>query len=203
MGTPSNRRGDDLSAEARSLLQLSDRNNTAPIRGEYEMDVKNVVSSRYSCRKFADRPIEQEKIEQIMEAARLAPTASNEQHNKHIVVTDKELIRSMVPACKDQKWVETAAAILVECAIGDRTMICGHSARLVDASIAMSYMNLQAVELGLQGTWLGWFYPEKVKKVLDLPEEYEVYAVMPIGYPDDGGRPREKKPAEEVVIYKY
>ena len=165
------------------------------------MEVMEAIQARYSVRKYADRPIEPEKIAQIMEAGRLAPTASNQQLNKHIIVTDRDLIRQMVDACEGQKWIETAPAILVECASGDRTMICGQSARSMDGAIAMSYMTLEAVSLGLQFCWLGWFQPEKVRALLHIPEDYVVIAVAPLGYPAAEGHPSKKKTADEVVVY--
>ena len=165
------------------------------------MEVMEAIKARYSVRKYADRPIEPEKIAQIMEAGRLAPTASNQQLNKHIIVTDKDLIRQMVDACEGQKWIETAPAILVECASGDRTMICGQSARSMDGAIAMSYMTLEAVSLGLQFCWLGWFQPEKVRALLNIPEDYVVIAVAPLGYPAAEWKRSKKKATEEVVVY--
>ena len=165
------------------------------------MEVMEAIKARYSVRKYADQPIEPEKLAQIMEAGRLAPTASNQQLNKHIIVTDKDLIRQMVDACEGQKWIETAPAILVECASGDRTMICGQSARSMDGAIAMAYMTLEAVSLGLQFCWLGWFQPEKVRALLNIPEDYVVIAVVPVGYPAVKGHASKKKATEEVVGY--
>ena len=165
------------------------------------MEVMEAIRARYSVRKYADRPIEPEKLAQIAEAGRLAPTASNQQLNKHIIVTDRDLIRQMVVACEGQKWIETAPAILVECASGDRTMICGQSARSMDGAIAMSYMTLEAVSLGLQFCWLGWFQPEKVRALLNIPEDYVVIAVAPVGYPAVNGKRSKKKTLDEVVVY--
>ena len=165
------------------------------------MEVMDAIKARYSVRNYAKTAIEPEKIEQILEAGRLAPTASNQQLNKHIIVTDPELIREMVDACEGQKWIATAPAILVECATGDRTMICGQSARSIDGAIAMSYMTLEAVSLGLQFCWLGWFQPEKVRALLNIPEDYVVIAVAPVGYPAAEGSRSKKKTSEEVVVY--
>ena len=164
------------------------------------MEVMDAIKARYSVRNYAKKTIEPEKIEQILEAGRLAPTASNQQLNKHIIVTDPELIREMVDACEGQKWIATAPAILVECATGDRTMICGQSASM-DGAIAMSYMTLEAVSLGLQFCWLGWFQPEKVRKLLNISDDYVVIAVAPIGYPAVEGHPSRKKSAKEVVAF--
>lgn len=165
------------------------------------MEVLDAIKARYSVRKYADRAIEPEKIEQIMEAGRLAPTASNQQLNKHIIVTDKDLIRQMVDACEGQKWIATAPAILVECATGDRTMICGQSARSMDGAIALAYMTLEAVSQGLQFCWLGWFQPDQVRKLLNIPDDYVVIAVAPLGYPAVEGRPSRKKSRDEVIVF--
>ena len=165
------------------------------------MTVMEAIQARWSVRSYQNRPVEPEKLEQILEAGRLAPTASNEQKWKHICVTDPELIQQMVSACKNVSWVGTAPAILVTCAQGSRTMICGQSARTVDCTIGMAYMTLEAVEQGLGFCWLGWFYPEKVRQVLNIPEEYMVVAVATIGYPALQGHRLFKKPADEVIVY--
>ena len=100
-----------------------------------------------------------------------------------------------------QQWIATAPAVLVECAGGDRTMICGQSARSMDGAIAMSYMTLQAVSEGLQFCWLGWFQPDRVRALLHIPEDYVVIAVAPLGYPEKEGHPSPKKSAADVIVY--
>lgn len=165
------------------------------------MTVMEAIEARWSVRKYQPRPIEQEKLDMITEAGRLAPTASNEQHWKHIVVTDPDLIQKMVPACKNIGWIGTAPAILVSCAYNDRLMVCGQSARTVDCTIGMAYMTLEAIEQGLGFCWLGWFYPEKVREVLNIPDDYVVVAVATIGYPATEGKRSSKKSKDEVIVY--
>ena len=165
------------------------------------MNVMETIRSRYTVRQFAAKKVEPEILSEIMEAARLAPTASNQQCNRHIAVTDPSLIEQMVDACEGQQWIRTAPALLVEVAKDDRVMICGQSARSMDGAIAMSFMTLAAVSFGLKTCWLGWFRPEKVRAILHIPEEYVVIAVSVIGYPEKEGEPREKKPAEELIFY--
>lgn len=103
---------------------------------EYEennsMDVLDALKSRYSLRDFAEREIKEEKLEKILEAGRLAPTASNQQRTKAIVVRDPALRAGMADACHGQAFVGEAPAILVVCADNDRVMRCGQSARAVD-----------------------------------------------------------------------
>lgn len=165
------------------------------------MTVMEAIKERHVARAFLNKPVETEKLEQIMEAGRLAPTASNEQNRKLIAVTDADLRKKLVDACKGQKFVGEAPVVLIACAYGDRTMICGQSARSMDCAIAMSFMRLEAVELGLQGCWLGWFEPDKVRKILNIPDDYVVVAVTPIGYPIKDGKPSIKKSKEEVIVY--
>lgn len=165
------------------------------------MTVLEAVQQRWSVRNFADRPVEPEQLERIMQAGWLAPTASNQQRNKLIAVTDPELRRRLVGACEEQEFVGQAPVVLVACADQDRTMICGQSARTVDCAIAMSFMRLQAIAEGLQGCWLGWFHPEQVREILNIPPEYLVVAVTPIGYPAAPGERSYKKPMEDIVVY--
>ena len=67
------------------------------------MEVMEAIKARYSVRKYAPKKLDEESIQRILEAGRLAPTASNQQLNKHIIVTDEELIQQLVGACKNQK----------------------------------------------------------------------------------------------------
>ena len=164
------------------------------------MDVLDALKSRYSLRDFAEREIKEEKLEKILEAGRLAPTASNQQRTKDIVVRDPALRAGIADACHWQAFVGEAPAILVVCADNDRVMRCGQSARAVDCCIALSFMCAEAASLGVQGCWIGAFEADKVRALLGIPEEYVVAAVFPLGYAakDDGAR-RVKKPLEEFA----
>ena len=163
------------------------------------MEVMEAIKARYSARNYSERKLDDEAIRSILEAGRLAPTARNQQMNKHIIVTDPQLIQELAGACKGEQWIATAPAVLVECAANDRLMHCGQSARSMDGAIAMAYMTLQAVSLGMQFCWLGWFEPEKVKTLLHIPEDYVVIAVAPVGYAAAPGKKAPKKQLEEVA----
>lgn len=166
------------------------------------MTVFEAIKKRVSVRSYLNRPIEKEIIEQILEAGRLAPTASNQQQLKFMVVTDDALRLEMVDACSNQEFVANAPAILVICATKERTMRCGQAVRPIDSSIALSFMMLEAVELGLGTCWLGDFYSEKVRQVLNIPDDYSIIAVAPIGYPENTNqRPMSRKSQNQLVIY--
>ncbi len=165
------------------------------------MDVMNAIKERRAVRAFSDKKIEPEKLEAIMDAGRLAPTARNEQRCKFIAVTDEGLKTELMAASKGLKFVKEAPVVLVACADKDMMLPCGQSAKVIDCTIAMSFMWLEAVEQGIQGCWLGLFDADKVRKILNIPDDYVVPVVMPIGYALADGQPNVKKGKEETFVY--
>lgn len=166
------------------------------------MDVMTVIKSRRSIRAYKSTEVEEEKLNLILEAARLSPSARNLQNWKFIVVRDKKLRERLVEAAAGQKFVGEAPVTLIACATApERIMTCGQPANTIDLSIALSFMMLEAAELGLGTCWLGSFYEDKVKEVLNLPEGYRVIAMTPLGYPDENPSPRPRKSIEEIVEY--
>ncbi len=164
------------------------------------MSVLETIQKRSSVRNYADTPIDEAVLERVLEAGRLAPTASNQQQNKVVVVKDQTLREQLAEACCGQSFVAKAPVVLVVCVTNEVNMPCGQPARTVDASIALSFMVLEATEEGLGTCWLGAFNGDQVKEVLNIPAEYTVIAVTPLGYPARETKIREKKPMEEFVI---
>ncbi len=165
------------------------------------MAVLNVIKTRKSIRKYKDTPVEAEKLTNVLEAARLAPSARNLQDWKFIAVTDTEKRLALQEACGGQRQVGQAPVTLVVCANNDSVMSCGQSKTTIDCSIAMSFMLLQAEEEGLGMCWLGHFYEDKVKAVLNIPDDYIVVAVSPLGYADEDPVRKPRKAAEDVICY--
>lgn len=171
-------------------------------KGSDFMDVMKAIKSRRSIRAYKNTEVEEEKLKLILEAARLSPSARNLQNWKFIAVRDKVLRGRLVEAAAGQKFVGEAPVTLVACATApERIMTCGQPANTIDLSIALSYMMLEATELGLGTCWLGSFYEDKVKEVLNLPESYRVVAVSPLGYPSESPEQRPRKSIEEIVEY--
>lgn len=165
------------------------------------MNVLDAVRTRRAVRVFSEKGIEKEKLNRILEAGRLAPSASNEQRTKCIVVDDPGIRQELAKACMGQKSVKTAPVILVICADNERMMQCGQSARSMDCAIAASFMRLEAVEQGIQGCWLGLYKEDRVREILSIPDEYVIVTVMPIGYPLKDGEQTPKKELGEFVLY--
>ncbi len=166
------------------------------------MDVFEAISKRRSIRKYKNTVVEEDKLNKILEAARIAPSAANRQEWKFLVVKDDETRQKLVNAANGQKFVGEAPVTMVAISTeSERVMPCGQYAYTVDLSIAVSFMILEATELGLGTCWLGAFKEDEVKKILDIPEEIRVPAMFTLGYTDEDPGPRPRKDLNQVVIF--
>lgn len=151
------------------------------------MNFEELVKARYSCRKFKDTPIEKEKIDKILEAALVAPTACNLQPQKILVLTDKEKIEALNEE-KCTRYTFDAPLIFVMCADKSKAWTRKYdnlSSAETDCSIVMTHMMLEATELGLGTTWVMALNPDIARKVLNIPDNLEILSFMPTGYPAD------------------
>jgi nitroreductase len=151
------------------------------------MNVIDAIMARRSIRKYERKPIPKDVLEDLLGAARLAPSANNLQRWKIIVVTDERLKDSLVPVSGGQKFVGECSAYLLGVAEP------GAYYSGVDMTIAFDHLSLRAVELGLGTCWIGDFEPEKVKEILDIPKEREVIVCMTLGYPTTSPAARKRK----------
>ncbi len=171
-----------------------------------------IISERRSVRAFdKDRPVPEEHIRAIVEAARLAPSACNSQTWRFIAVTRSEVIEKI---CKTamrpvipNKWLSQAPLLMVGCArldivanrIGAR--VTGTEYYQIDMGIAMEHMVLKATELGLGTCWIGWFAEEKVKAILDIPRGVKVPALLAVGYPADAAPAGRSRKSMEKILF--
>jgi nitroreductase len=165
------------------------------------MTVIEAIRKRYSCRAYQQRPIEQEKLDQILEAARLAPSAKNLQDWRFVVVTDKEKKSQVAETTNRPKVFEKAGAIIAACSNSNEVMRCGQPVGPIDVAIALEHIALQATELGLATCWIGSFEPEKVRAILDIPDDIAVIELMSLGYPAEGKRESNREPTKKIVCY--
>lgn len=153
------------------------------------MEFLELAKSRYSVRKFDPRPIEEEKLQQILEAGRAAPTAKNMQPQRIYVLESPEAvsaIREITPMAFD------APMVLILCGepeAGWTNPFNHRNSTQMDCSIALTHMMLAASSLGLGSTWVGWFDTEAVRERFGIPARQEIYALLPLGYPAENCRP--------------
>ena len=169
------------------------------------MDFKELSRARYSLRKFSDRPVEQEKLDLILEAARCAPTAHNLQPQRVLVLRSPEA-REKAHKTTPFHFGEPVLLVVAcdEAASWHRE--CDNKAHgQIDAAIAVTQMMLQAAALGLGTTYVGMFEPEKLLAAFPEMQGLIPIALLPLGYPAEGAHPSrlhaDRKPMEEIAKY--
>ena len=169
------------------------------------MSVMEAIRTRKSIRAYADKPVEEEKLNMILEAGRLAPSASNRQEWRFVIVRGLETREKLTEAASGQAFVGKAPIVIVACADTDGHMMkCGQPCYPIDVAIALDHMTLAAVELGLGTCWIGMFEEKRVKKILDIPEKIRVVGLMPLGYPVNPSAVEKKRlPLDRIVKYEH
>ncbi len=178
------------------------------------MDFFNLITARQSVRSYADAPVEKEKLTQLIEAVRLAPSASNSQPWKLIMVTDRDLKNKVAQATFSKlisfnKFAPQAPilAVLVIEKPKVITQIGGklkdREFSLIDIGIAAEHFCLQAAALGLGTCMLGWFDETAIKRLLHIPAHKRIGLVITLGYAKTGTplRPKNRKSLEEMCNY--
>ncbi len=154
------------------------------------MEFLELAKQRFSCRAFADKKVEQEKLEKILEAGRVAPTARNFQPQRILALTEEEELKKL-SNCTQYGW--NAPAVLLIFYDKDvsykRTNIDSKEFGDIDTSIVTTHMMLEAQDLGLGTTWIGLFDPQKLIETYDVPENLVPVAILPIGYPSNEAHP--------------
>jgi nitroreductase len=163
------------------------------------MDVMAAIAQRYSCRAYEPNPVEREKLNQILEAARLAPSARNFQDWRFVVVTDPQKRKEMMAAARNQAFVGQAPVVIAACSASSHVMRCGQPVGPIDVSIALEHIALAATSLGLATCWVGSFVPEEVRRILHIPTEIMVVELMTLGYPADAPKQPDRLPLDQIV----
>lgn len=168
------------------------------------MSFSKLILSRYSVRAYLPDPVEEDKLRQVLEAGRLAPTAANKQPI-HIVVLRTAGREAELKRIYSAEWFSRAPLVLAVCGVEEagwkRTRHDGKSYLQVDAAIVMDHVILAATELGLGTCWIAAFDPQAAREVLALPEGVEPILFTPLGYPASTPGPKSRKPLAELVHY--
>ena len=161
------------------------------------MSLKELIENRYSVRAYLPQIVEDEKIEYILECARLSPSACNLQPWKFYVIVDGDMLQKVHKAY-DRDWFRTAPVQIVVCedtAISWKRKNHDNKDHAdIDAAIASEHICLAAAEIGLGTCWICNFDPLVLREALSLPAHLEPVAIFPIGYIDEeNSKPTEKK----------
>lgn len=165
------------------------------------MDFSQLISHRYSVRKYKDQGVENDKLLQVLEAARLAPTAVNFQPFILLVFQEKEKRESLIETYR-REWIKSAPVIILACADHSQSWkrsMDGKDSADIDVAIAVDHMTLQAAELGLGTCWVCNFDAQKCAEILELPSYLEPLVMLPLGYPADTAREKKRKELNDIV----
>ena len=154
------------------------------------MTFLELAASRYSVRSYKPDMIEDEKINAILEAGRLAPTACNNQPQKIFVVKSAENLQKLGAVCR---FTFGAPLVLVVGYDKERDWknrrMPGYSSGETDAAIVLTHMMLAAWEMGIGSCWVGAFSEDKIREALGIPDGIRITALMPLGYPAEDAVP--------------
>ena len=168
------------------------------------MQFSELVKKRYSVRDYKSDSVEDDKLQQILEAARLAPTAANRQAFQLIIVhtagREAELGRIY-----GRPFFAQAPILICVCGIPSQNWVRrdGKNYYDLDVGIVMDHLTLAATDLGLGTCWIGAFDAIAAREVLGLPELAEPIVFTPLGYPNDQPREKKRKPLTELVRYEH
>ncbi|MCQ2547787.1 MAG: nitroreductase family protein [Clostridia bacterium] len=180
------------------------------------MELKNILNERSSMRVFQDREIPRETINAIVEMASRAPSWKNTQLARYIIIQDKELIKRF--ATKEVtygfeyniKTIEGAAALAIQCLVkgqsgydkdGTYSTLKGDAFQYYDSGISGAIFSLAAFDQGVGTVIQGYFDENEIRKLVDIPEDQEVIALIPMGYPGKDYKPSPRKDIDEILTY--
>jgi nitroreductase len=185
-------------------MVLSKQNLFAKQSRSLDMDFSDLSQQRYSARAYKPDPVEDEKLQRVLEAARLAPTAANRQPFQLIVIQTAGR-QAELKRVYHREWFSQAPLVIGVCALPVAAWVRrdGKNYADVDSTIAMDHLILAATDLGLGTCWVAAFDPVAAREVLQLPDGVEPIAFTPLGYPADQPKRKERKPLAELVRYEH
>ncbi len=158
----------------------------------------DTILSRRSIRRYENKEIPADVFSKILEAGRQAPSAANRQPMHFIVVTD-EAIKKELSKGLFNRFIKDSPVTIVGCAkTGD---ILTGKWSIVDTTIALHNMVIAAWTMGVGSCWIGDFSEKKVKQLLNIPDAWNVVALVSFGYPAEQPKPRRKKSITELVSF--
>ena len=166
------------------------------------MEFSELITARYSVRAYKSAAVEEDKLQRILEAANLAPTAANRQSFRLVLIqTDgkEEGLKKIYP----NPWFVQAPLVICACGLPEENWVRkdGKNYNDVDVAIVMDHLILAAANEGLGTCWVGAFDPDEARKFLGLPDDVEPVAFTPLGYPADEARPKKRKELKTLIRY--
>ncbi len=179
------------------------------------MEFADVIMTRSSIRSYSEKPVEEEKLRYVLDCARRAPSWSNKQCWRFVVLREKDTIKELAKLCVFNRWIQTAPVVIIAC--GDPSESGSHDdlpLYAVDVAIAVEHLVLAATDVHLGTCWIGAFNEQKIKALLEIPKRIRIVTIIPLGYPSDKkgvmatitralANEERRKSLEEIVHYEH
>lgn len=171
------------------------------------------IQERRSIRKYKNIQVEKEKIREILESGRLAPSGNNTQPWHFIIIKDDQMKEKVAYACHNQKWMLQAPIFIacvadIRCRINEDNISINEKSSenevkqiIRDTSLAIENILLQATEVGLGTCCIAWFTEDEIRNVLNVPKDKYVVSIITVGYPDEQPKMRPRKSINDIVHY--
>ena len=166
------------------------------------MDFLELTRKRYSVRAYKPTPVEAEKLTEILEAARIAPTSSNRQPFRLLVIHTKGREKEL-KAIYDKDWFVQAPIIICACGTAAPGLSYDELRSYRNIGIVIDHLILAATNLGLGTCWIGAFSPKAARVILGLPDDVHPIVFVTVGYAADQSRPKVRKSIDELVRYEH
>jgi len=172
------------------------------------------IKARRSIRKYLPNPVADEKIFQLLESARIAPSGSNTQPWHFVIVKSDQTRQELAKASHNQQWMLSAPVFIVcvadircrieddiEISVDENSPIEEMKQVIRDTSIAIEHIILEAVNLGLGTCWVAWFTQDEIRPIIQIPADKYVVGILTLGYADETPQPRPRKKLAEIIHY--
>ena len=165
------------------------------------MNVLQAIKTRKSVRTYLDKEVENEKLTNILEMAKLAPSFLNRQEWRFIIIRSIETKKRLVKDANCPSIILKSPILIVGCGNPfDQIANTDQSSNIIDATIALDHLSLAATELGLGTCWSSIFEENKIKEILEIPKEIKIVALMTVGYPKDPSLSEKKRlPLKQLI----
>jgi len=176
-------------------------------RKEAIMDFYEVIKTRRSVRSYKEDEIPEDVLKRVLDAARIAPSGSNRQPWKFIIIKEQERRQKIAKLCHNQLFIADAPVVIVGCGRDihyNRGGWMEECSVIIDVAIAFDHLTLAARAEGLGTCWIGSFDNDEIKDFLNIPEDVNVVAITPLGYPEKDSvfcESNDRLPLEEIIYH--
>ena len=167
--------------------------------GKTMMDFITLAQERYSVRKFSEKAVEKEKLDLVLKAGQLAPTAANFQPQRILVLNGEDELKKLRECTQYYFNAPLALLVCYDKTVSWQRKNDSKNSGDIDASIVTTHMMMEAADIGLGSTWVMYFDPQKMKEIYEIPDNFEPVVLLVMGYPAEDAAPSRTRGQREEM----